>query len=399
MALRTRYWINCQVVNWAKMFEFIPVGYHEVVPGDTISGKVTVDVHSAPTVRNINTRAYVDIAAFYMPFRLLWDPWPDFISGRDTVALPTVNNTFDANLETRVVGGSNLAFQRQMYNTVFNSHFSELGSSSFNDTNISVRVGLHRPTTFEVAKPPLDNESQDITAATTVDDLREAFALDSFEKTRQFYGDRYIDYLRALGVRTPWTVLEEAEVIGKKNEDWRYRMVSSTEGSGGGELGINAGYFKSQHIVDIRDSFIPEHGLIGVYMMAKADPLYETAPQYPHLNKSQLSDFWSPEFSMAKEQDWDAGLLDPAGEKVVRPKWEEYRKGLNTSSDISAGTQANEIMAFSNPLVAVQPDPADYDDHFDTTRMIGNNHYQATAEWRLRKNSPIPRHGVQPPIR
>ena len=80
MAMRNRYEWNCQTVNVSNPYDFTPLGYMEVVPGETISGAVEINLQSVPAVRNVQTRTYMDTFAFYVPFRLLWPEWVDYIS-------------------------------------------------------------------------------------------------------------------------------------------------------------------------------------------------------------------------------------------------------------------------------------------------------------------------------
>lgn len=60
-----------------------PLGFLETVPGDTVSGKWTVSSWSDTTHRPIMNRTYMDTFAFYIPFRLLWDGFPEFIKDKD----------------------------------------------------------------------------------------------------------------------------------------------------------------------------------------------------------------------------------------------------------------------------------------------------------------------------
>ena len=71
MAQRNRYGYNCQTVQWAKVQQFVPLGYVDCVPGETVSGSVSVNVFSEPTTRPILNRHYIDAFAFYVPYRLL----------------------------------------------------------------------------------------------------------------------------------------------------------------------------------------------------------------------------------------------------------------------------------------------------------------------------------------
>ena len=86
---RFNYRVNQQALNVGAFYMLNPLGYVEIAPGDTISGKVDIDVVSDITVRPFRNRAYFDVYAFYVPYRLLFDQWVDFIKGDDSVTLPT----------------------------------------------------------------------------------------------------------------------------------------------------------------------------------------------------------------------------------------------------------------------------------------------------------------------
>ena len=406
MPLRTRYGYNCQKVNFGKITNFLPLGYMEVIPGETIRGKITVDVHSAPTVRAINTRVYMDLYAFYTPYRLVFPEWPEFISGQVTPpTLPTVANTWEDNLEPRLTQGagtptSNLAFQRRTYNLVFNKFFRESDPQSPTlDANSLLQV-YQRPSTFEVADPPRSIASTSITADTTVDDLRQSFATDQFNKMRQFYGDRYVDYLRAVGVQTGWQIQEEPEPIGKSHHDLPFRLVPNTTDSSTNEpLGYTAGYFKGKNVLDIRRTFTPEHGLIGAFLVVRCDPIYDTPACAPHLAHENLEDFWSPEFEATRERNYYTAVIEPPGASnaldVDRPAFEHLRKGLNENRDMTdlSPTNRQVLGMYTTSTVTNRPTAAEFDGNFDLTDMAGSRHYQATSDWRLTRNSPLIRHG------
>jgi len=353
MAMRNRYGHNCQKVQYGKVGELVSLGYMEVIPGDTVQGRVSVDFHSAPTIRTINTRAYGDLYAFYIPYRVIWDEFPAFIAKQTgaPTSTPFVSDLFPKNFETRFARGTdgtpgttNTSFMRRSYNKVYSCFFDDTDDAYVADSN-SVKTVWQRPSTFEVANPPRDYPSVDISAATTVDDLRSAFARDQFEKIRQFYGDRYTDYLASLGVRVPWTVLEEPEPIGKKHHDLQFRQVSDTAGTGTEPLGFTAGYFKSKSIIDLKRTFIPEHGLVGIYAAVRADPIYSTPAENPALAHVTSADFWSPEYEMRAQRNYQNALV--AGGNLAntleRPSFEHLRKGLNENFNIGAATNAQVL--------------------------------------------------------
>ena len=81
---RYNYGQNFTVSNGGLVSSITPLGFLEVVPGDTVSGKFSNTVWSDTTNRPIMNRTYYDTYAFYVPYRLLWDEFPEFISDPDT---------------------------------------------------------------------------------------------------------------------------------------------------------------------------------------------------------------------------------------------------------------------------------------------------------------------------
>jgi len=95
---RFKYGLNSQHATSSKNARVAPLLFLEVAPGDTISGPLDVSAKSATTVGLVGNRAYLDIAVFYVPFRLLWSGWTDFIS-KKSGTIPTVANLSYVNFQ------------------------------------------------------------------------------------------------------------------------------------------------------------------------------------------------------------------------------------------------------------------------------------------------------------
>lgn len=78
-----------------KLGELIPVNLTEVLPGDTFMGASTVLVRLMPMLAPMLTKLQASIVHYYIPSRLLWDDWEDFITGGETgneaPTFPTIN--------------------------------------------------------------------------------------------------------------------------------------------------------------------------------------------------------------------------------------------------------------------------------------------------------------------
>lgn len=65
----------------ADMGELIPCGLTEVLPGDTIQQATSALVRVAPLVSPVMHPVHVRIHHWFVPHRLVWDEWEDFITG------------------------------------------------------------------------------------------------------------------------------------------------------------------------------------------------------------------------------------------------------------------------------------------------------------------------------
>ena len=110
----------------------MPLKYVEVVPGDTISGTFKTKSRSAITVKPIYSRAYFDLYAFYVPYRVLWADWKNFIQGTGSFTFPVLKSVRPWNFETHTINTGN-NFLGDAYHHIWNRFFdlkSTYGSDS-----------------------------------------------------------------------------------------------------------------------------------------------------------------------------------------------------------------------------------------------------------------------------
>lgn len=77
------------------MGELVPIGVVEVLPGDTIQHATSALVRASPLLAPVMHPVHCHIRHFFVPNRLLWDDWEDFITGgpdgMDTSIVPKIN--------------------------------------------------------------------------------------------------------------------------------------------------------------------------------------------------------------------------------------------------------------------------------------------------------------------
>ena len=409
MAMKSRYGINAQTVNFARGPQFVPVSYVEVEPGCSIQGSFQTNVHSAPTVRNIQTRAYLDGFAFYVPFRLLWEGFPSWLVD-GTGTFPEVTDTMPQNFEPRLTddstrtGGAadrNTVWQRRAYNLIYNSFFASKDDEVASLDSAVTQTVWQRPSTFEMRSTistSLPAQTIDTSGASiTPDDVRSAFAQDQFNRLRNLYGARYTDYLAALGIEASWGILEDPEPRGKTHSDWKYRPVNITDST---NPGLATGYFNSSISIPLQKTFVPEHGLICAFACTRFDPMYDTPPCIPTLAKFERDLYWSPEYENDRVEEWSSTLINPDATvtyTLTRDKFDDYRVGINTNyadTFIGGEPQAIFVAEKKNKFAA-----ADFDGNFQANVMPGNFTTQFTTSIRLTKNSPVRPAGMNAPLR
>lgn len=75
--------------------EMVPVNVQSVIPGDTMQQATTALVRFSPLLAPVMHPVHVKIQHFFVPYRLIWDDFEDFITGGedglDTSTFPTID--------------------------------------------------------------------------------------------------------------------------------------------------------------------------------------------------------------------------------------------------------------------------------------------------------------------
>lgn len=76
------------------MGELTPIGMFEVLPGDTVQQATSALVRAAPMLAPVMHPVHVRIHHWYVPHRIIWEDWEDFITGgpdgMDDSVFPTI---------------------------------------------------------------------------------------------------------------------------------------------------------------------------------------------------------------------------------------------------------------------------------------------------------------------
>lgn len=103
---RSKFSLSHHKLLSCNMGELIPIGLTEVLPGDTVQQSSTCMVRFSPLLAPVMHPVHVQIAHWFVPHRLVWEDWEDFITGgpdgNDASVFPT--KTFAAGVEIGQLG-------------------------------------------------------------------------------------------------------------------------------------------------------------------------------------------------------------------------------------------------------------------------------------------------------
>lgn len=392
------------------MGQLIPVGCVEVLPGDTFQASSSALIRVSPLNTPVMHPVQVRLHHWFVPNRIVWDEWEDFITdgpdGNATPVLPTVKNTggpkgvlayqgvdpgiVDADIMSLSLCGYNLIFNEfyrdqdlvqprdmldqsiancawekdyftaarpfaakgdQVTAPMSSGYVTGLGketqvfgiqnrdvyesggsgqaiydnAAQFNDSNPN--------TQFFVEEDP-DNPgfpNLRVGGATSVMDMRRAFALQRYYEARARYGSRYTEYLQYLGVKPSDARLQRPEYLGGGRQTINFSEVLQTSDEAGQGQGV--GNLYGHGIAALRTNryrkFFEEHGYVHTLMSVRPKTMYTNSiPR--HFFKYSNEMYYQKELEAIGQQevfDIEVGKDATPGDVFgYQNRYEEYRK-------------------------------------------------------------------------
>lgn len=161
MKKRNKFSLSHHKILSCRMGQLVPIGLTEVLPGDTIQHATTGLVRCAPLVSPVMARADVRIHHFFVPMRLLWNDWEDFITGgadgNNQSVLPYLqlsNAVAEGSLldylgvPTGVSGINVSALPVRAYNLIFNEYYRD--EDLINPVTVSLASGKDTSTSLNI---------------------------------------------------------------------------------------------------------------------------------------------------------------------------------------------------------------------------------------------------------
>lgn len=428
---RSKFSLSNYKLLTCDMGELVPIGLTEVLPGDSIQQATSALVRCSPLLAPVMHPVSIRIHHWFVPYRLLWDEWEDFITAGPTgTSLPTfptitLPNPTTVGALSDYLGIPNAlnapvvsALPFRAYAKIFNENYRDQDlvtelpetTASGNDTTTNttlknvawekdyftssrpweqkgptvtiplgtaapvVSTGVNVPTIrvqgegadrplmigpYAAGAPPgmsitgvganvaasadfrwgANTRLQaDLTGASaiTVNALRQALALQSFEEARARYGSRYVEYLRYLGVKSSDARLQRPEYLGGGKQTIQFSEVLATAAST--TPATTVGEMKGHGISAMRSNryrrFFEEHGVVVSLLSALPKTMYVQGIAR-HWNRRTKEEFWQREFQhigqqAVKNKEVYAAAASPDATFGYQDRYDEYRRTENT---------------------------------------------------------------------
>ena len=165
---------------------------------------------------------------------------------------------------------------------------------------------------------------------------------------RDFYGDKYVDFLRTFGVNAKWSITDDPELIGKKGFDAPFKLTANTAETASEELGLKGGFYESKGKTSINKTYCTEHGFIFGVFCARYEAPY-TSFSHPHFAKFDPDQYWTPERDSIKSGVAYPGCFQFNSATAYGADYDEvqsfsdYRFGMNISKSDSSYSRVEDF--------------------------------------------------------
>lgn len=397
-----RYNLNLKGGTYTQQdcYRLTPIYRQQVVPGSTVNIDAQVNLKTASFTKLVTTPCLASVWFFYVPHRLVWDDWADFISKSE----PQTNfigstfkgpNYFDKS-DPGTAPTVNPLYRRA-YKLVYNEYFNTgVGYDVSDDSSVTIMGDLKNPEQF-ASKMRLESDVQDpeFTVVANSIPLNEFYRAQMNARSKQrsqMTGDKYVDTLARMGVDASWMIAERPEFLGTKSKLCAPVLTASTESA---TLGQEVSRFNCSLSVDIKNKHFAEHGyIVGV---AALRPILTftnrgSPDSHPGQNTNSPTDeqwldmFYSADNLQTKDEQFDYvnGFYAPGASTCYTQRFAYLKNGSWLTGKGDSWVSSADATSFDD---MIYPDRT-YD--FINTDELGGDEFAATSSINMSGKTPVP---------
>lgn len=427
MKMRNKFNLGCPKSGTFDMGELIPIGIWETVPGDSFQHHTDLFLRMQAMNAPVMHELYQYIHHWFIPFRLLWEDWEDFITGgTDGTAMPTYPTLDFASLAAGTLGdylkypvqGSaftvgalklralqflwnecyrdqylqtplvvdltsgpdtttnralqNVCWEKDYYtsgaleeqlgaevtlplvgnapvegigvsagsstagNTFYETGGQVTGQNAFSDADSDWWIKSQSTGAVGASNKPQIYADLSGVSAASVNELRFAMAWQRVLENRNRFGSRYVELLKAWGVRSSDARLQRPEYLGGGRRVIQISEVLQTaNASASGTTGdTGTGDLYGHGLGSLRSrpyrKFFEEHGFVISVLFVRPKTMYQQGIERMDLRRTR-EDFWQPELQHLGQQTVTAAEIygaaaDPALKFNFQDRFDELRR-------------------------------------------------------------------------
>lgn len=419
-AKRTQYSMTHQIATLSDLGRMTPFMIQEVAPGDTWSGVTGTLIRMSPLLNPLLFDIFIDLYMFYVPHRLVYANWEDFIA-EGPMDTPTYS------IPTETVGVTSNAYQSifwqfngtttTSYNALRLYALNLIWNEFFRDEEQPIRTPTDTPGQFGIPinwKKDYWTIMQDTVGTGQTDhffptdvgsgtqasakDVLDAIARQKVAMKRETYGTRYIDILRSYGINVNYQMLQRPEVVGIARSSMNVTDVVQTSADVGA-LGDLAGHAIGATRMRVKRKTFPEHGtLMGIVCLR---PVMVDSSVCDWFDRARTyENFWDPGLTtlppvLIEQQDITPNIVAAARTSDIgyQPWGDWYRRALTKSHAALASGGGYGFQDFTSTAGLTLDefrtiDPTDFDNIYANTTF---RHWQGSFVNKYRVLRSIPR--------
>jgi len=341
--------------NEGSFYQAIPVFRKAVVPGESLDLDINLIFQTVPFTKNIQSGGIATAYAFYVPNRLVWSGWVDFIArDPDATAVPTASQAWPQIFEN--TSQARNVFMRRAYKLAYNQFFGndDFGTNAYyanieTDTDVSMKytrvtdqfagkIMNNADIASSTYVAPVTGTSPNQIATVTLDDFRQSMANAYSKRRGRMTGDKYVDAMARMGVSLDWRVQNAPELIGTAKMEFYPKESKSSDLA---TLGQPIAYFREQMRLKTRRAFCAEHGVVFAVIVIRPHVFIDDAKGAMDQWQTSIDDFFLGDNQVGSDTYPSNYVSGSSDASVIRvPKFQYLLSGCNVIGRTSSSAKS-----------------------------------------------------------